>query len=729
MAGREVGEVRFGFTGDTKAAQAYGGIARTQLGILKNLMSFNNLQQLSRSIKLSDGTTIFVSSIFGQDTIRVDVPVIEEAAPATPVKVVSAVNKVADYVAVAMPNPVPYRGMSIGVVDKGVPSIAVTDSTPQYITTRSWVAKHSDGSEAGNGQGTNDQTGYYTHGTQSAGSVVVFFTYTAYYFDQAGAASFANAWNQYGFGITVPAGAWLQLNGTISYTTNGFSWSPSGSTLVFSVLNPTYESLLTADQAAETGGIRTYIMTSDGTVLASEVQNTSGGHTYYVPDTTWNGEGYCNMYVDDPTIPPVNHQLAFTVPEDCIYPMPNVNSTIFNTRRKAWFKKNSDEFIAALKGKFQPGATGVTRAELQMGALPASWDYAIKTHVRTSFKTYQPILLNANYIDTVMSDTSANLTQAGTKATKRSVTFQYIDAQGANQTATIDGTLTQVVSDNTIGFSWVSTYARWYEETPPDTGVRTVGASKKIQQQFLRDRATSSLSLGLLWNGTAQGGDQIEKFADSTWGIPTDPMVYAGTENPPYPYYSNTLVGTAPQFFLDYHGYVQPKYHSDTPSTTHDGNTAWNNSALYNVKQVDLLLFGPVQADGTVLGIFPDPTDADGCTQIAYYGEASFTFDWLTGSLTWKGWAARKDANDNDAPTIIDMPAGYSYHNNNGTLQFKHGTTVITAYNCAIGYIWDAPEQMWPDVAEYLRAKIATMVSGGGDQVLYTIIKQALALV
>ena len=71
---REDGVVRKGFTGDVEAAQDYTGFARTQLGILKNAMSFNNLQQLSRKIELSDGTVIFVSSIFGQDTIRIDAP-------------------------------------------------------------------------------------------------------------------------------------------------------------------------------------------------------------------------------------------------------------------------------------------------------------------------------------------------------------------------------------------------------------------------------------------------------------------------------------------------------------------------------------------------------------------------------------------------------------------------------------------------------------------------------
>ncbi|MHB0965272.1 MAG: hypothetical protein ACYC36_02350 [Bellilinea sp.] len=72
MAGREVGVVRKRLSGE--AAAPYMGIARTQLGILKEAMSFQGLQQLQRTVQLSDGTQIFVSSIFGQDTIRIDTP-------------------------------------------------------------------------------------------------------------------------------------------------------------------------------------------------------------------------------------------------------------------------------------------------------------------------------------------------------------------------------------------------------------------------------------------------------------------------------------------------------------------------------------------------------------------------------------------------------------------------------------------------------------------------------
>lgn len=75
MLERDTGSVRFRFDGDVRAAQDVAGFARTQLGILKNLMSFGKLQQLSRQIMLEDGTVIYCQSVFGQDTIAITAPI------------------------------------------------------------------------------------------------------------------------------------------------------------------------------------------------------------------------------------------------------------------------------------------------------------------------------------------------------------------------------------------------------------------------------------------------------------------------------------------------------------------------------------------------------------------------------------------------------------------------------------------------------------------------------
>lgn len=801
MVGRSTNPViRKSLSGD--AATPYLGIARTQLGILKNLMSFQELKQLSRTVELSDGTRIFVQSIFGQDTIRIDMPEIIEAG-GEEVTEISAVNRVADYVGVAMPNPVPYRGVSIGIVNRGTPY--AVSSTGTFDVPIPCVRTVNTFNSSGVIQGTySGTTAQVYDGTTTTDTFINLFI------DLAHANAFASGAAASGIGVsTVPQVQWVLLNGSYSWP----STQPSilSGSLVFTAVSPSYESLLAADIAAGTSGVWTYVMASDGTVLASVAQTQTLSGTFpvsYVLPTTrgsmgdpqtpyaygyWGnvtsleyydngnytriisapGDGYNTQWgltlpswmpllgtsekniwaftEQSSSLPGTNgygitldHKVSVSIPDDCVYPpvpaspptYPGTDGlgvdwradwsagiTAFNTRRKAWYLKNSNEFMAALKGKFQPGAAGVTRAELQTGALPASWDYQIKSQYgndygsftladgsRAGRHTVMPIVMNVTYVDTVQSDTSVGLTQAGTMVTQRATTFQYLDAQGVNQTATVNGKLTQVVTQHTlngsnIAISHQDAYLNWYSTSAP------AGADALLAHQFLEDRTATSDAA--LWNGVVQTGYN----STSALGAPGNPLTYVGF-SPAFPATSNTLVGTAAPLYLQYHNTVLPQYVANTAQSS----TVMNNSAMHHVKQIELCLFGPAPG-GQAIGIFTDPTDADGATQIAYYGEASFLFDWLTGKITPMGAAIRA------TPTIINMPAGYSYKNVSGTLYFNNGTSNYeTAYNCAIGYVWDSPDQLWPDVAEYLRAKIAQLLAGTYDPVLYTIIKQALAL-
>lgn len=694
MAARDTGDVRIRLNGDRTAAQQYIGVARTQLGILKELMGFNNLPQLSRTVRLGNGTVIHCQSVFGQETITIT-PAVRVVAPVEEgVGVEEEVNKVVDYVGVTMPNPVPYRGVSIGVVNRGAPSI-VNNVTVDGAGIRhaAWTIYNSAGATASAGEGTLEFIG--TGGTYPA--VLASYPFLSGY----------------------PAGSlkWVTFTGTATNDGLG-NITYSG---VWTTLG--YEELLAADIAAGTGGVWNYVMTSDGEVLASEVQTTTGGHTYYSPDPIWNGDNYVNMYVDSVAGTP-DHQLAFIVPEDCVYPAPTTPSTSFTARRKAWFLKNTTELMAALKGKFQPSAVGVTRAELQTGVLPASWDYQIKTQIAKDYNTFtladgskagrhtrMPIVMSITSADdVVVSDTSTGLTQAGTMVTRRTTTYLYTDAKGKVWSAVIDGLLTQVVTQHVLNGSNVyttraDTYSDWYTPTVAPAN------ESLITHQFILDREV--YGVGLLWNGTVVHG-----YKDtSAYGVPGNPLSYVGY-TPAYPTYSNTLVGTAPNIFLQYHNTVLPTYVSNTAQSS----TVMNNSAMYHVKQVELKLFGPAPG-GVPLGIFVDPTDADGATQLAYYGKALFSFDWFTGAITPMGWAPHVNAQGKEVPLIIDMPAGYSYKNESGVLYFRRaGVNYTPAYNCALGYVWETPDEMWPDVAEYLRAKIKQLISGGGDQVLYKVI-------
>lgn len=76
---REFGPVRFllgNSPEEAEAAKPYLGIARTQLGITKNLMALGGLTQGARAMTLPDGTVIICHSRMGQDTVQIAVPTV-----------------------------------------------------------------------------------------------------------------------------------------------------------------------------------------------------------------------------------------------------------------------------------------------------------------------------------------------------------------------------------------------------------------------------------------------------------------------------------------------------------------------------------------------------------------------------------------------------------------------------------------------------------------------------
>lgn len=77
---REVGVARIQLDGDEETAASYISQARTELGILKQSMKMSQLKQLSRTVNLADETTITVSSVHGQDTIFISVPLVASGA-------------------------------------------------------------------------------------------------------------------------------------------------------------------------------------------------------------------------------------------------------------------------------------------------------------------------------------------------------------------------------------------------------------------------------------------------------------------------------------------------------------------------------------------------------------------------------------------------------------------------------------------------------------------------
>src|SRR3990167_7931897 len=286
--------------------------------------------------------------------------------------------------------------------------------------------------------------------------------------------------------------------------------------------------------------------------------------------------------------------------------IPSASLTAFNARRKAWFKKNSDEFIAALKTGFAPGAEGVTRPELQLGRVPDAWDFQIKRDVDTKYNSYPPsntigrkthrdILYTevaGSFSETVQSDTSADLTQAGVKVTKRMVTLQYqitVNDEVETREANITGYLTQTVTrhndaqGNQLGLSRQDVYDTWYnqESTSLPTGVPSM-----VTAPYLKDRTTSRI--GVILNGIVQDGYN----ADSTRGAIDNPLAFA-LFIPPFPAAYSTVTATVPEYIATWHKDSKIVY----DKTGVGASNTLNDSALHGVTEVHLTPVGLI-SDG-----------------------------------------------------------------------------------------------------------------------------------
>lgn len=612
-----------------------------------------------------------------------------------------------DYVGMMMPNPIPYRGVSIGVVDRGTPYVTYENASygqfgPPFPYTATYVFHNSAGdvvdTATGNTYGRTDG-GYSFTNVLYDGTSVIGMLSTFGFNEHTGTEGYM------GDRLPSETGKWMLMTGV--HLTGGIHPGYSG-TNRYEMVDVGYEAILAADQAADTGGRKTYVMTSNGEVLASEVQNTSwqsGSHTYYVPNTIWTGEEAVDMYVDSVSGSP-DHQLTFTCPEDCIYPVPASPVEAFNTRRQAWFKTNSDEFIAALKTGFAPGAEGVTRAELQTGEIPETWRFLIKRDVDARYDSYPRDVHNirvgrhtrretqyseAAFSDTVESDTSANLTQAGVKTTTREVTLAYdivVDGATVTREESFTGYLTQTVvrHNNSDGYqlalSRTDVYDNWYNR---EATTLPTGSLSTMDAPYLKDRTTSRL--GAFLSGTIQTGYN----ADSTLGVPGSPLTYA-TSVTPYPAASSALTTTVPDFLKTWHADAEITYAKDGAGAS---NTL-NDSALYGVTEVHISPVGLI-ADGAghatagePVGIFS--ADEDG-TQVEIYGTAVYTFDWQEGSLTFKKWKPLLDADGNEvASEVVDLPAAW----------------IGNPINCVITY----KGLHWPDVIAAIKVRDADAKAG-----------------
>jgi hypothetical protein len=308
--------------------------------------------------------------------------------------------------------------------------------------------------------------------------------------------------------------------------------------------------------------------------------------------------------------------------------------------RKKWFKKNSDNVIK----------------QLASGVLPNGWEYALKVNAPTSENTYRDIPINETYYSEVISDTTKDDTR--TIVTRQEVKMSYntsnndgsfnehkwesvgIKTEKRTTYKTPDGDFIDEIS--------MYEYKNWYDYSS-DTGYSSV--------DFLKDG--SGKPLFSILDGVIQNG----YFADSTWGEPYFPIKYANA-NPPIPEFNSTLVSSVPKFILDYRKEVPIKY------GLLKGDTTWNDSAMMDNMVVTLIPYAPILGKES-LGIFSyiDPSgdvtldDAYSATQIEIYGSAQFVYSYSTGKFKFLGWKdIKKTDKPKDSPTdnalIVNIPAG-----------------------------------------------------------------------
>lgn len=535
-----------------------------------------------------------------------------------------------------LPNPQSYRGVVLGMVDRGRPTRQITnlvslnagagESPPEgNIYVSADVALKNSAGEilsqyvsrwvvyeqpiAGDPLGTKLQTIEFTLCTTTA--------------------QYESFLTQVETFIPRPTGEWVVFSGFLSgywdvihhnvWTSASGAWVDLG-----------YEAALAADEQARTGGKAIEVVTSDGELLGYEPVTISG---YTLGTTLWNGSGTTTLFETIGGITSPHHDLFFDVPEDCIYPITEIPPAYPGTglpgtweadwvaaveqgkeREKAWLQKVSQETLTALRD-------GTL-------TIPTAWEYALKKNAPTSNNTRRPVLLTATYSDETVSDSSSNLTSPGVKITQRSTLLSYATPTEAgleHHEASVVGVRTQTVSEHKDMYgapamlSRVDEFEQWYEPTISPS----VDVEQWLPHAYLKDK--TSHGLGLFWTGAYQASGGY--YADSSFSAPTYDLVKA-EYIPPAPAYFNTLAGTAAVFTLEYHIKQKPVYKLG------EGDTTWLSSALMPGQTIKVIPLGLVRNDENI-GMF-----AVDATHVEIYGYAVFIYDYNTGSINFGRWVS-----------------------------------------------------------------------------------------
>ncbi len=604
-----------------------------------------------------------------------------------------------------LPNPVPWRGLSIARAQYGVPSKSVevlsNVNAGGAIDIAALVTlKNSTGEFI-----SSYASAWSVHGVpivdDPLGTIIQTVTYSMFE-TSVQYNSYLDVVSTY---IPPPPGAkWVSFSGTLSgywnvnehnvWTGASGSWTDLG-----------YEAILAADIAAGTGGEKVFVITSDGEVLAQEVIDrtthadipcveftpegswVSEGTAVAPYVTAWTGGNRVAMYHNMHGTLAFDHWLDFEVPEDVAeipvefppsdqlvasaldpyaprVPLSSIESYMdervagreaAKARRAAWFKKNSDDAIQSLRD----------------GALPEKWDYRLKYEAPESSNTYRPVALSVVWDDEIVSDTTANMTQAGTQVHKRTVNFTYtvdVDGVPTPREATVVGTLVVELVDHkredgsVLIRSELYTLDNYYSPTWAPTFSWPPTVEQDVYHQFLKDG--TEFGMGLLWNGTIQANAGLAYFPNAVGNsaVPTNNFLnpISGIDIlysdifPPMQYGSTKLVGTAPEFVREYHKSVKPAYKKGA------GNTDWLSSSLMPGMTVTVVPIAPVMEDAP-LGIYGEPEDVAEVAEVEIYGSAVFSYNYDLGEFVFVEW--KPLPGEAESARIPTVPDGWNGHN------------------------------------------------------------------
>lgn len=369
---------------------------------------------------------------------------------------------------------------------------------------------------------------------------------------------------------------------------------------------------------------RIQVVDSNGGTVASYDVAVDGANEYPYTSAAWNGADFLSVFRKEGTdVFYVGRTPRFGVSNDCVYdhdarpptyPGTDGNSAQweadwaeaevqFKARAVMWNQEKSNEVLESMKQTAY--------------VLPVSWDRIIKQEAPDSEHTYGVLRMEASYEDEVESDTSANLTVAGVKTTKRTAQLQYTTAGATPEIRiyTLEGRLTQEVTAHADQYgtfivnSIKDVYENWYDPQGPQA-VRST-----LYFAFTND--ADGENYGAVLNGYIQHGQN----ATSMFGAVENPMTYDSLI-PPYPQAVSTLEMVLSEFVVQYFAEQKVRYKKGA------GDSTWLSSSLMSTNLVTVVPLEKSGPDNT-RSLFFDGSPESIRVRIAL----SLRFDNTTGSV------------------------------------------------------------------------------------------------